>query len=1063
MANQTVKKTLSLLLLLTSCFTLFAKEVKLFKSFGIDNPMSYKFVMTIAQDKNGFMWFGGQEGLHRYDGHQLLSFYNQTSIDNSLSSNAISRIIVDTNQRLWVGTRGGGLNLYLPESQSFRHLTTQTKHAQITNDGINTLFEDSEGKIWIGTENGLNILSIKGDSWDVVQIKQQLANKLSLSHNTVYSIIETDGNDIWVGTNGGGISVFDLMGNFKRTIKYAPNKADNYVNKYVNALFKDRQGSIWVGTVGKGLLKYTDNENSIAHFMFDVDDKRTISSNTINNIYQDFENNIWIATDNGLSIYDKRTELFERFNYSVSNPYSVSSNYIINFFEDQNGLMWVGTNNGLNRWDPTMMTFRQYAGREHPELDQPNITSFSQASPESIFFSAYNGRIYQLMVKEDRIQQLDLGGFFKNLRVMNLFYDNDFLWIGTRASGLYSVNLMTKSIKAYKHDTLNSSSISANSITDIIKDIKGQLWVSTFNQGLNRLNADDSFTRYVSDKYTAELGPNNNSILHLLEDETGIIWIATYGGGLSRFDPNTEKFQHIINDKDDAHSLSSDLSWYLLLDNDKNLWVSTQAAGLNVLSYSNRIQQNYRFRRIDTTDGMKSQTVYAMTQDSFNDIWLSTNQGITRYSINSNTFKHFDLSHGLVDLDYNHGAIFQSFDNVIYFGAGKGVSSIEPHNNQNKIIQTPVRLTNVFKLNEPMVFSSTLTDLKSLELDYNDQLISFEYVGLNYASPESTRYKYRLLGFDQEWLDAGKSRRATYTNLPSGKYQLQIKAGNSDNVWSEPGLTLNIVVKPAPWRTWWAYILYTLAIALMILIYSRFLNRKLSLEQQQKFYLEQQVQEKTEKFKTQNLELAQANKQLEKAAIVDKVTGVKSRRYLDIYIEQASQLMKQMHQSLLPVQRDTLPRLYILMLKINGFDEFSNSQLINLTDLLLYTRNSDDLVIRWSEDTFAIIGYEKDNNASELATRLSGRFAGVVATTSTITMAYAFFPFSRDNPLGLSWDQISVLIEQALSFVAQEPQLAWLGLCGPKSTSFDYLQLIQGKSVTTLKEQVVVKSGLVST
>ncbi|ASP48934.1 ligand-binding sensor domain-containing protein [Cognaticolwellia beringensis] len=1048
------------------CFALlfsnisFAQESKLFKSFAIDNPMSYKFVMTIAQDKNGFMWFGGQEGLHRYDGHQLLSFYNKPLVDNSLSSNVISRIIIDSKQQLWIGTRGGGINLYQPESNSFRHLTTKTKHAQISNDGINTLFEDSEGKIWIGTENGLNILTITGDSWNVVQVQQKLAEKQSLSHNIVHSIIETDEHDIWVGTNGGGISVFDTNGNFKHTIKYAPKKADSYVNKYVNALFKDKQGNIWVGTVDKGLLKYSANNNIVAHFKFDVNNDKSISSDTIHNVYQDAGDNIWIATDNGLSIYDNKTDQFERFNYSVSNPYSVSSNYIMNFFEDQNGLMWIGTNNGLNRWDPTMTTFRQYTAREYPTLDRPNITSFSQASSQSIYFSAYNGRIYQLLANKDEVIELDLDGFFENLRVMTLFYDNNTLWVGTRASGLYHVNLTTKLIETYAHDELDFSSISANSVTDIIKDNKGQLWVSTFNQGLNRMNDDGSFTRYVSDKNNPELGPNHNAILHILEDEQGIIWIATYGGGLSRFDHRTENFQHIINDEADPNSLSSDLSWYLLLDNDKNLWVSTQAAGLNVLSYKDRVENNYRFKRIDTNDGMKSQTVYGMTQDKFNDIWLSSNQGITRFSVKSNIFKHFDLSHGLVDLDYNHGAIFNSLDNVIYFGAGKGVTSIRPDNNQNKISPIPVRLTNVFKLNEAMYFSSALTDLKSLELDYNDQLISFEYVGLNYAYPESTKYKYRLLGFDQEWLDAGKSRRATYTNLPAGKFQLQIIAGNSDNVWSDPGLSLDIIVKPAPWNTWWAYILYTSAVALALLYYSRFLNRKLVIEQQQKLYLEQQVHEKTEKFTSKNLELAQANKQLEKAAIVDKVTGVKSRRYLDIYIEQTSQLMHQMHQNLLPVQRDMLPRLYILMVQLKSDEDVSNSQLINLTDLLHYSRNNDDLVIRWSHDTFAVIGYEKGNNANELAARLSGRLTRVVDKATSINMAYSFFPFSRENPLDLTWDQISVLIEQALTYTDENKQLSWLGLCGPKSNTFDYLQLMQQGSLTNLKEQVITKSGL---
>ena len=1046
--------------LLLFCNVLFAQESKLFKNFAIDNSMSYKFVMTIAQDKNGFMWFGAQEGLHRFDGHQLVSFHHDASIENSLSSNVISRIIVDSKQRLWVGTRGGGVNLYQEKTQNFKQVTTKTNSTQLSNDSINALFEDSKGNIWIGTENGLNVLSASSDNWSVKQIHQLLGNSQSLSHNIVHAIIETDEHEIWVGTNGGGISVFDLEGNFVRTIKYMALKNDSYLNKFVNALFKDKQGDIWVGTVDKGLLRYSKNNKEFSLFEFDVNNDTSISSNTIHNVYQDFENNIWIATDNGLSIYDRGSNKFERFNYSANNLYSVSSDYIMNFFEDDTGMMWIGTNTGVNRWDPTMTTFRQYTGKGYPALNSPNITSFSQASADSLFFSAYNGKIYQLLVDDDEIVEFKLNGFFENLRVMTLFYDANYLWVGTRASGLYRVNLTTKSIKSYNHDPLNSSSISANSVTDIIKDKKGQLWVSTFYQGLNRLNEDGSFTRYISSKNTPEVGPSNNSILHLLEDEQGILWLATYGGGISRFDPQTKIFTHILNVENDPSSLSSDLAWFLLLDNEQNLWVGTQAAGLNVLSHKNRIEQNYSFEHFDTKDGMKSQTVYAMVQDSYNDIWLSSNQGVSRYSTKSQNFKHFDLSHGLVDLDYNHGAIFESSKGVIYFGAGKGVSSVQPYNNQNAVLPPKVRLTNIFKLNEPMVFTKTLASLNTLELDYTDQLISFEYVGLNYTNPSSTHYKYRLLGFDQEWLDAGKSRRVSYSNLPAGEYQLQVIAGNNDSIWSDPGLVLNIMVKPAPWNTWWAYILYTLAVAMLLLVYSRLLNRKLVIEQQQKLYLEQQVREKTDKFKSQNLELEQANKQLEKATIVDKVTGVKSRRYLDIYIEQTSQLMNQMHQSLLPVQREMLPRLYILMVQVSDYSASSNSQLINLTDLLLYTRNKDDLVVRWSDDTFAIIGYEKDNNASELASRLSGRFSGVVGGETAMNMAYAFYPFNRENPLGLNWDQISVLVEQALGFTQQDEQLAWLGLCGPKSTTFDYLTLMQQKSLSSLKEHVNVKSGL---
>jgi len=368
-----------------------------------------------------------------------------------------------------------------------------------------------------------------------------------------------------------------------------------------------------------------------------------------------------------------------------------------------------------------------------------------------------------------------------------------------------------------------------------------------------------------------------------------------------------------------------------------------------------------------------------------------------------------------------------------------------------------VRLTNIFKLNEAMKFEQSLSSLESLLLDYSDQLISFEYVGLNYADPETTRYKYRLLGFDDEWIDAGKLRRATYTNLPQGNYQLQIIAGNSDNVWSKPYL-LNINMKPAPWNTWWAYLLYAVLIAFLLLAYSRLLNRKLLVEQQQKAFLKQQVQEKTQEFHLKNVELEQANQQLEDAATVDKVTGVKSRRYLDIYIEQASQLMSQIHENILPVQRSILPRLYLVMIRLDNIEQVTNSQLVDLTDLLHYSRNSDDLVIRWADDTFVIIGFEKDDNARDLVTRLANRFEQALGHDIKSGMAYSFYPFNLEQPMALSWDQVSVITEHALK-VAGNNKMSWLGFYSPKVQPFNYLDVIQQQDVDELSKLVKLKQG----
>ena len=710
--------------------------------------MSHKFVRTIEQDKDDFMWFGSSEGLDRFDGHHLLSFYHDSEIPSSLSSNVISRILIDKKDNLWVGTFGGGLNLYQEDSQDFVHFTTTTKAASLTNDTVNALLEDSNGKLWVGTDNGLNILSTDTGKTSVNKIFQELGNPNSLSHNTIHSIIETSNHQVWVGTNGGGISIFDINGSFIKAVRYQDTNSSTYINKFINSLYQDKQDNIWIGTVDNGLLKFNTTTESYIHYQFNSDDNTSLSSNTVISIFQDSKLNTWIATDNGLSIYRADSDDFKRLNHSASNPYSLSSDYILTFFEDSQHMMWVGTFTGVNRWDPNMTVFSQYSGKTHPEILNNNITSFTQSTAQKIIFSTYSGGLYQLSLKTNVVLPLPFNQYFANHRIMTLFAEGNTLWVGTRASGLYEVNLSTKAIKSYKNIPNVKDSLSANSVTDIIRDTSGNLWVSTFNLGLNKLNQDGTFTRFVKRDDSIEQGPSSNHILQLLEDEQGDIWLATYGGGLNRFDWKANSFSHIRHIDGDTSSLSSDLAWIMLLDNRNNLWVGTQAAGINKLSYEKMRNKNYSFEHLDTKDGMKSNTVYAMEEDRFGDIWFSSNKGVSRFSTGSDSFKHYDLNHGLVDIEYNHGSAFKASDGTIYFGSGKGATSVDPQNINNNRLAPKVRLTSILNLNEPMVFNRSLSSLTNLELNYDDQLISFEFVGLNYVNPESTRYKYRLLGFE---------------------------------------------------------------------------------------------------------------------------------------------------------------------------------------------------------------------------------------------------------------------------------------------------------------------------
>lgn len=1037
-------------------FSCVAQQYTSFKKFPADNPLSYKSVQTITQDKDGFIWLGSQEGLHRFDGYQFLSFHHDSTQENSLSSDVISRILLDQSAQLWIATRGGGLNLYQEGSQDFRRIDSKNSALKLTNDNVNALIEDRNNNIWVGTDNGLNIIFRSGTDWSIKHLFQELDNPESLANNSVEAIIETTDGNIWVGTNGGGISVFDIQGNFVKQIKFSGKANGSGVEKLVSALFQDSQGHVWIGTSENGLIKYNPTNDLLVHYR-DGDGNKSISSNTIEEIYQDSQQRIWIATDKGALIYKPNLDKFQRINHSVTNPTSLTNDFVLSFFEDSNQMMWIGTFSGVNRWDPNMTTFNQFNNDRFPEISSSLVMDFALIDDNQLIFSTYTKGVYQLTLDTGELTAFKYNHLLEGLRTLSLLFDEKKLWLGTRASGLIEIDLLSGKLKKYQHEVKNNTSISANSITDIIEDSHGNIWISTFHNGLNKLNKDGTFTRFEVTNPVTSKGPNTNHILQILEDNRGFLWLATYGGGINRFDPTSERFLHIQHSDEDNTSLSSDLAWIMKQDSENNLWVGTQAAGLNLLTRESMEAGNFIFQRFDVKSGMRDQTVYSLSQDAASNIWFSSNKGVSYYSPKLNSFKHFDTRHGLIDLEYNHGAVFKSPDNTLYFGSAKGITSVNPKNILNDHPAPVAKLTNILKLNEPIKFKTNLSELKTLSFDYSDQLISFEYVGLNYADPDSTRYKYRLLGFEDEWIDAGKLRRATYTNLPQGSYQLQIIAGNNDNVWSKPYL-LNIYMNPAPWNTWWAYLFYSILVALTLLVYSRLLNRKLVIEQRQKLYLEQQVDEKTKEFFQKNIELEEANKQLENAATVDKVTGVKSRRYLDIYIEQASQLMSQIHENILPVQRSILPRLYIVMVRIEDISQVTNSQLIDLTDLLLYSSNRDDLIIRWSDDVFAVIGYEKDDNVRELAVRLSERFPQVLGERNKAEMAYSFYPFNFEQPMELSWDQVSVLTEHALK-VASKSKMSWLGFYAPKVQPFNYLEVIQQQDVNELSKLVKLKRG----
>ena len=310
-------------------------------------------------------------------------------------------------------------------------------------------------------------------------------------------------------------------------------------------------------------------------------------------------------------------------------------------------------------------------------------------------------------------------------------------------------------------------------------------------------------------------------MLEIYEDRAGTLWIGTDGGGLERFEPESGRFAHVRHDPEDPTSLSSDHAWAILEDQEGDLWIATQGGGLNRWRAANRSIGRAIFERYTKSDGLLSDLVYGLLADDEGRLWLSTNRGLTRFDPRANSYRHYDEGHGLQSNEFNWGAELRTRDGEMLFGGVNGFNVFHPGRVQENAHVPQVALTELLKFNRPVDLGAPLSELRDIELSHRDWVVAFEFAALDYTAPEQNRYLHKLEGFDPDWVDSGRLRRATYTNLEPGNYTFHVKASNNDGVWNEEGVKLKIRALPPPWKTRWAYAAYTLAAAGVLLLFYR--------------------------------------------------------------------------------------------------------------------------------------------------------------------------------------------------------------------------------------------------
>ncbi|HSX85042.1 MAG TPA: diguanylate cyclase, partial [Cellvibrio sp.] len=794
-----------------------------------DQVAAIGYINAIAQDAEGFMWFGGANGLARYDGYGLVIYRRDDANPLSLSNNYVNDIRLGSDGSLWIATRNG-INRYDAKSNRFTryNLPKMADDLPGTED-VMAIEETADGRLWLTARSGLYSFSGSngefrhhslGDEdtpagagllWAVVKDQQGILwvshqdrgvtrfdpatgeyrryqSAQGLTFDDIRELYVDSANNLWAGSYGAGLFMLD-----KARERFIAVKHDNQEKSaIVWSVLEDRQKNLWVGD-GSAVYVRAPGSKTFTRFAYDEANTASPGNYVVNKLFENNAGDIWLGYfPSGIDVVDRQASIFNNYRYKASDTNTVTEGGVLSALKDGRGNLWIGAGYGLNYFEPKKQQFTRY--RYEPN----NPGSMSGNTVLSMAMGAG--------------QQL---------------------WLGIWAGGLNRLDITTGKFTHYMPDPGNPDAIRGREGWSVIRDRQGYIWIAT-EEGLNRYDpATDSFRYFVPSP--AQL--DGDKVLYarvVYQDRQDRIWV---GGirGLYLFDPHSETFTRYRHLENDPSSLSADFVFALYEDSRGNFWVGTDGGGVNLLDRSTG-----RFTAYTTRDGLADDVVAGIVEDGQGYLWFGTQKGIARFDPDKKQFRNFDKRHGLNDNLFNRNTPLVMDTGELFFGNSKGFVVFDPAAITTNEYSPPVVFTNLLILNKPVdvntpdsPLTAAINHLSSINLTHKASVFTLEFSALNFQMTEENQYAYRLLGFDNDWIFAGTKRTATYTNLDPGDYVFEVKASNNDGVWSNKQARLNIHIAPPFWSTWWAYVFYALVIVLLFYWFIRIQQLKLRYEQQQ--------------------------------------------------------------------------------------------------------------------------------------------------------------------------------------------------------------------------------------
>ncbi|MGB0525158.1 MAG: ligand-binding sensor domain-containing protein, partial [Flammeovirgaceae bacterium] len=830
-----------------------------FETLNAEDGLTQNTIVDIVQDQKGFIWIATQDGLNKYDGFGVKTFIHNKSDSNSISLNTISSLCIDEHT-LWLGLDGTGISKLDLATEDFTNY--RTEFIQKNGMSVFALFNDGN-TLWLGTNEGLFVFDKEKENYEYVPTLSELDQPLSPhQQERVYTIAEIDREKLYVGMHG-GVIVIDKK---SRKITHTITTDTGLPHFWVRSILKDQQARFWFGTYDGLLILHPDGRKEVIKGNDQrLPDRRIISS------FQDSNNNIWLGTFGGLVLVQEKIDqlVFTSFTHASDDKFSLSNNRVYSIFEDRTSTLWFGTYfGGISKYDRSRNKFHLMPGTR---FSSPIIRSICKDESGNIWVGTQKG-LNKVDAQTQQVTTFFKGNTNNSLSgniIRSLYmspYDHQ-LYVGTGNAGL-----CVYSPKSNRFRRINSDALPLNDtdIRVITQTDANTIWIGTAYKGLIRWQhpntAQEKWTQYAPDqKAPYQISSHAITAIHLGRDST--LWVSTWNG-LNRIDLATDTLKAYVIE---SHpSMATNAIKSVTSDGNHKIWIATAGGGIQQLVD----EEKGLFKTYDQSNGLPNNYVYAILIDQYENLWMSTNRGISKFNPNTEAFRNYDVYDGLQDNEFNTGAYVQASDGQLFFGGIKGLNFFYPEEIQDNKQQAFPVITNLKIFNRDITIghlqlqdrhhlAKHISYYNRLDLNRDESVFSLYFSAMHYANQSKNKFAYRMVGFDEQWnFTDARTPFATYTNLAADTYTFQVKATNNDGVWNKTPVELEIVIHPPFWQLWYVKAILVLFVAFLINSIYQYRLRKIA---KQKLYLEQVVSERTQEIQEKNKHLEESREELKAA------------------------------------------------------------------------------------------------------------------------------------------------------------------------------------------------------